>query len=313
MAIDRKQYDGFTVHTDEEYHCFVHINIDNPSLFYEKLFCHFFDETRLLRYTENKTAVSFSPTEANFATLYRKLAVFLDFENEIDYPASLDEDASDAICDEYEVVEQNDTIKIRLDKMGKIGEYIFGTLLSDYFQFECIIPKLNLITDRNMSVYGIDSLYYSPDEKMILLGESKVSKSLENGITMINTSLGSYQQQVEDEFLLILSQRWLRNASGRFGLDFEKPLETSLSMSEFIEKAKIETICIPLFIAHGGDNDTKDIFEKMKKIKKISLYGLETKYISISLPLIDKEKVMEYFAKKLNERRCAYEQAIRHK
>ena len=43
-----------------------------------------------------------------------------------------------------------------------------------------------MITDKNMSVYGIDSLYYSPNEKLILLGESKVSKSLDNGI-FVNT------------------------------------------------------------------------------------------------------------------------------
>lgn len=311
MAIERKKYEGFTVHIDEECSSFVHVDIENPVVFYENIFRHFFDETRLLRYAENKASVSFSPTSANYATLYRKLAVFLDKENEIDLPLSLEKEVIDAICDEYEVVEERGLKKIRLDKMGKIGEYIFGTLLSDYFKFECVIPKLNLITDRNMSVYGIDSVYYSPHEKLVLLGESKVSKSLENGIAMINSSLASYQQQVDDEFTLMLSQRWLRDKMGCFGLDFEEQLETSIKMSDFINKAKIETIGIPIFIAHGGVVDVDDIFEKMKKIKKISLYGLKTEYIIISMPLIDKKAVMECFAKMLVERRRAYEDATR--
>ena len=311
MAIERKKYEGFTVHIDEECSSFVHVDIENPVVFYENIFRHFFDETRLLRYAENKASVSFSPTSANYATLYRKLTVFLDKENEIDLPLSLEKEVIDAICDEYEVVEERGLKKIRLDKMGKIGEYIFGTLLSDYFKFECVIPKLNLITDRNMSVYGIDSVYYSPHEKLVLLGESKVSKSLENGISMINSSLASYQQQVDDEFTLMLSQRWLRDKMGSFGLDFEEQLETSIKMSDFVNKAKIETIGIPIVIAHGGDVDVGDIFEKMKKIKKISLYGLKTEYIIISMPLIDKKAVMECFAKMLVERRRAYEDATR--
>ena len=311
MTVEHKKYEEFTVYIDEDSNSFIHVDIDNPAVFYEKIFCHFFDETRLLRYIENKASVSFFPTAANYATLYRKLAVFLDAENEVEFPSSLAKDALDAIADEYEVVEESGSKKIRLDKIGKIGEYILGTLLSDYFKFECVIPKLNLITDRNMNVYGIDSIYYSPQEKLILLGESKVSKSLENGIAMINSSLTSYQQQVDDEFIFVLNQRWLRDKMGHFGSDFENQLEISLSMSDFVNKAQIETVGIPVFIAHGGDNDVDEIFRKMKKIKRISLYGLKTQYISISLPLIDKKTAMESFVKMLRERREVYESAAR--
>ena len=98
---------------------------------------------------------------------------------------------------------------------------------------------------------------------------------------------------------------------GCFGLDFEDQLETSIKMSDFVNKAKIETIGIPIFIAHGGDVDVGDIFEKMKKIKKISLYGLKMEYIIISMPLIDKKEIMKCFAKMLVERRCLYESAAR--
>ena len=98
---------------------------------------------------------------------------------------------------------------------------------------------------------------------------------------------------------------------GNFGLDFGEQLETSLSMFDFVGKAKIETVGIPVFIAHGGNNDVDDIFKKLKKIKKVSLYGLNMKYIVISLPLVDKEKLMKFFAKMLVERRSAYESAAR--
>ena len=112
-------------------------------------------------------------------------------------------------------------------------------------------------------------------------------------------------------FLLILSQRWLRDKAGSFGKDFEDELEISLSMQDFIDKAKIDTIGIPVFIAHGGNENVDCIFEKMKKIKRISLFGLNIKYISISMPLIDKKEMMQSFAKMLINRRKVYESAAK--
>ena len=41
MAIEIKNYEGFTVHTDGESNSFIHIDINNPKLFYEKIFSHF--------------------------------------------------------------------------------------------------------------------------------------------------------------------------------------------------------------------------------------------------------------------------------
>lgn len=68
-------------------------------------------------------------------------------------------------------------------------------------------------------------------------------------------------------------------------------------MSDFIKKANIEQIGVPIFIAHGGDIDAKTIFQKFKRINKISLYDIETIFISISLPLINKQEFMESFTK----------------
>lgn len=308
MNIIKSEFNDFDVYCLDECHSFYHVNINEES-FYEKMFNYFFDETRLLRYIENKTSIKFKPTLVNYATLFKNLSKFIDEENCVQLPK--DEQAIlDVINEEYKIVEENGEKKIRLDKIGKIGEYIFCNLLSEFFKFECIIPKLALLTDPNMNIYGIDTLFYSSKDNLILFGESKVSKSLKNGITMINRSLSNYQQQVDDE-LVILSERIFRKSMGKFGKHYGKIVDTSLNMCDFISKAHIQKIGIPIFIAHGGQDSPEEILLKLKNIKKIKLYGLETIYISISLPLIDKEKFFNTFTNCLDQRRSVYELAAK--
>lgn len=311
MDIKQSTFESFTVYSCDDITSFIHIDINKPQTFYEKMFTHFFDETRLLRYAENKSNLNFSTTIKNYTALYKKLAIFIDKENDVPIPPSLEPEILDVLKSEYQIVEEDGIKKIRLDKIGKIGEYIFSNFLSEYFKLECIIPKLNLITDPNMNVFGIDTLFYSPTNKLLLLGESKVSNSLDNGISLINQSLSTYQSQVDDEFTLILSQRWLQDKMGTFSDDFGDTIEVSLSMSDFIKKANIEQIGVPIFIAHGGDIDAKTIFQKFKRINKISLYDIETIFISISLPLINKQEFMESFTKAIALRREAYENAVK--
>lgn len=309
MDITKIDFNDFNVYCLDECHSFYHVEI-KEECFYEKMFDYFFDETRLLRYIENKTSIKFKPTLVNYVTLYKNLSKFIDEENCIPLPK--DEQAIlDIINEEYKIIEENGEKKIRLDKIGKIGEYIFCNLLSEFFKFECIIPKLQLLTDPNMNIYGIDTLFYSPANKMILFGESKVSKSLDNGIALINKALTNYQKQVDVEFDLVLSNRWYKNNLGSFEKELGDVVEISLSMSKFIARAGIKTIGVPLFIAHGGKDNLQDIMSKLKKIKKINLYGLETVYISISLPLIDKEKFFKIFTNCLEERRTVYELATK--
>ena len=73
--------------------------------------------------------------------------------------------------EEYTIEEKNGKLKVRIDKIGKIGEYIFTCILNEYFKFQCILPKVHLQTSYNMSIYGIDTLFYSKDKEMLLFGE----------------------------------------------------------------------------------------------------------------------------------------------
>lgn len=310
MEVKKQTFNDFEVYSCDEYTSFVHINITNSKLFYAKMFEYFFDESRLLRYIENKASIFFEPTSANYATLYKKLKIFIDKENHVEFPQNIEKDLLSIISAEHTLVEQNGIKKIQLDKIGKIGEYIFSNILSEYFGYQCIIPKLNMLTDYNMSIFGIDTLFYSHENKLLLLGESKVSKSIENGIALINKSLASYQSQVDDEFELILSQRWLKDKMGYFIDDFGDKIEVSISMSDFIKKASVKKIGIPIFIAHGGNETTQKTFEKLSKIKKVTLYDLETEYIIISLPLIDKDEFIKAFTLAIAERRDLYESNV---
>ena len=310
MALIKKSFDGFNVYSDDELNSFIHVDINDSSKFYKNMFGYFFDEARLLRYAENKSNLTFSPTQANYAALYKKLALFIDKENDVVLPPNLETELGNVIKEEYQIIEVDGKKRIRLDKIGKIGEYIFSNLLSEFFGFECIIPKLNLTTDLNMSIFGIDTLFYAPTQKLILLGESKVSTSLDNGIALINKSLSTYQSQVDDEFTLVLSQRWLFDKMGNFLTEFKDTLETTITMDSFIKKANISQIGIPIFIAHGGDKDVDVIFKKLQKINKTTLYGLNTIYVTISLPLINKMELMNKFTEFIAERREYYKNEI---
>lgn len=303
-------FNDFNVVSIGEKATFLHVNLADDYSFYKSLFEYFFDESRILRYAENKTNLSFSPCAKNYVTLFKHLGYYIDDKSQEKLPENLEADVLQILSDEFGLNDDGmGHLSVRLDKMGKIGEYIFCNLLSEYYGFDCIIPKVHLTTDYNMSVYGIDALFYSSKQDMVLFGESKLSKSLSNGIGLINKSLKTYEKQIRDEFTLMLSNRFLRNNMGIFGDKYSGKIELSLGIEDFIAKADVKRIAIPLFIAHGTDCKPNEIFKQLCSVKKPDFFNLETQYIIISLPLVDKAKMISVFTQGIAERRTFYEQA----
>lgn len=302
------EFNKFKVFSKGEKNSFLHVDLSDDVSFYRGFVKYFLDETRLLRYAENKANLEFSPNRRNYVTLFKHLSHYLDDYNQETLPREIEEDVFRILTDEYQLNDPGDgNLHVRLDKIGKLGEYIFCNLLSEYFGFDCIIPKVHLTTDFNMSVFGIDTLFYSSKNNLILFGESKFSKSLANGIGLINKSLKSYEKQIRDEFILMLSNRFLRNNMGIFGDKYADEIEMSLSIEEFISAAKVQRIGIPLFIAHGTETDIGEIFQRLNNIQHITFLGLETLYIAISLPVVDKSKMISVFTQEIAERRSFYE------
>lgn len=306
-TITSQQFNDFNVFSLDDSNIFIHINLTEDS-FYNGFVKYFLDESRILRYAENKASLAFTPSKRNYATLYKHLGYYIDEYNLEKLPATIEEEVIKILADEYQLNDPGDgNLQVRLDKIGKIGEYLFCNLLSEYFNFNCIIPKVHLTTDFNMSIYGIDTLFYSTENDMILLGESKFSKSLKNGIGLINKSLKTYEQQIKDEFVLILSNRFLKNNMGIFGDKYNDAIELSLSIEEFITNANVKRIGIPIFIAHGTDTDVDGILKQTKSIKQHTFLGVETQYIILSLPIVDKSKLISAFTQEIAERRALYE------
>lgn len=287
---------------------FFHIKFNDTEEFYEGLFEYFFNENKLISYIENKTYLKFSPEKKNFVTLYKNLAAYIDdFYDEIDI-SEIDCEVKKIINDEYETVEEKeDALKIRADKKGKIGEYIFSCLLKEYFKFDCIIPKVHLSTSRNMSVFGIDTLFYSSKDNMLLFGESKISNSLSNGIGLIKESLKGYEKSIQDEYTLILSNRIFKEQLNKFTELFGDISEISIDIYEFIKKANIKKIGIPIFIGHGTEQVVDEIIKKLGTIAEKDMLNLQTIYYFISLPILNKQKFMSIFTKKIKEKRDEYE------
>lgn len=301
------QFENFTIYNEDDKYCFITLDI-NEDTFCESIFNYFFSENNLLSYSNNQKGTHFFPTKRNYSTFYKLLVKFFDKEeiielNKDDYT----EDEIDVLKDEFETEENNNTIKVRLDKIGKIGEYILSTILREYFEFNCVIPKLMLVTNYNMSIYGIDCIHYSSKENLLMFGESKISKSITSGITLINKSLNNYEQSINDELALIIGNSLLEKCMN-LPDEIKAMANESISFHDFITKAQVTKIGIPVFIGHGELTDVSLINEKLKSITKQNFFNLNTCYYVISLPFKDKNTFVNNLIKLIKDKCELYEQ-----
>jgi len=299
-GIKKYKFSNFEVYVLEDNYSFFHIQISDKKEFMKNFAQYLLNYTNLLRYAKNSSNIDFKPTKENYVQLYRRLNLFVDDENIIEYTS--DEEVKSILKHEGELIrEEKEEIEIRLSKIGRMGEYIFHLILSDFFKFDCIIPKISLTTDKNQSVFGIDELFLCEDKKMILFGESKVTKNLSSGISLLKKSLEKYETEIRDEYLLVLLEENLKMKD--FCTVFDNAHKVCITFDEFIKKAEIKSIGIPLFIAHGQEVDSEKILSSLKKrIERKTFFDIETKYYAISLPIIDKNKFVKYLTDEINKK-----------
>lgn len=293
----------FIVHQKDNKYYFVHISI-NKEHFYKLLFNYFFKEERLLKYIENKETIKFKPERKNYVKMYKNLKIFIDEEN-----TQFNEEKFYHELEKFIDIsgkEKNSLIKFRKDKVGKIGEYIFSIILLEYFNMKCIFPKLTMITDPNMSVFGIDTLFYDEKKKMLLFGESKFYSKLKDGVSALKQSLKTYEKQIEDEYILVLSHA--NNYHMPVITDnYIDSIDECYTFKEFIEKEKITNIGIPLFVMHGGDINFEEVISEYNKIESKSFFGLNTVYYCMSLPILSSDDFKAEFLEYVHERIKEYE------
>lgn len=139
-------FNQFNVVSIDEKATFLHVNLNNNDMFYRSFFEYFFDENRILKYAENKSSLTFSPSPKNYATLFKHLAYYIDEYNQKLLPENIEDEVMRILSDEYELNDDGaGHLCIRLDKIGKIGEYIFCNLLSEYYE-DTFELKRRLIT-----------------------------------------------------------------------------------------------------------------------------------------------------------------------
>lgn len=187
--MEQESFGDFIVYNEDKNYTFIHINLRDDDSFYKSIFDYFFNEDRMLTYIENNKSLSFEPSRKNYTILFRELKRYIDNENATISISALDKVIRSVLKNEGMLIKKDGKEFVRKDKIGKMGEYIFSILLRDYFQFDCILPKVHLQTDYNMSIYGIDTVFYSGKNDMLLFGESKFSSNLKNGITLLKNPL----------------------------------------------------------------------------------------------------------------------------
>lgn len=70
-------FDCFKVHLLQDGYSFIHIELEDTPNFYKKLFEYFFDEDKLLKYSEHTSSITFTPTKRNFVTLFKHLKTYI--------------------------------------------------------------------------------------------------------------------------------------------------------------------------------------------------------------------------------------------
>lgn len=308
-----EEFDDFAVYTDENGYSFIYVDFYDEDKLISGLVNYLFDEKNLLSYTNNITKLRLDEDNPRYwAKLYNNISIFLNDSLEKYRLGNESQELMNVIGEEYRLINENGELLVQKDKIGKIGEYAFHILLSQYFGLKCILPKFKCTTDRNMSVFGIDTLFLDIENKIIYFGESKFSKDIEKGIILANRSLKEYEQQIREEYRIVLSSEDAFALSSDFVSLFQDELQTCISFDKFIEVSQITDIGVPIFIAHGkkDEKDTPELYiEKLKKkIDTMSFFGLRTHYILISLPVIDKTKFVEKAIKKVVEKQHEFEQ-----
>ena len=128
-----------------------------------------------------------------------------------------------------------------------------------------------------MSVFGIDTLFLDTKAKIIYFGESKFSADICKGIKLVNRSLKDYEQQILEEYRVVLGPDDAYPLSVEFIEIFGEYKKICISLKKLIEIAKIDTIGVPIFIAHGNCEkaSTPDEFieQMLTKIQKKTFWG----------------------------------------
>lgn len=309
-----KEFDGFNVYYMNEGHSFIYADFNDTEKLIDGLTDYIFNENNLLNYTKRISKVPFTGDVKQYVKLYHNISMFLNAELETLSIGEVTETLKTILGEEYKLIDENGELKVQKDKIGKIGEYTFHLLLTNFFQLDCILPKFCCTTDRNMSVFGIDTLFLDTKEKIIYFGESKFSKDIDNGIALINKSLDLYEQQILEEYRIVLSNEDAFKLSDEFKNLFDENIQICISFLKLIEKANIKSIGIPIFITHGNSkskNSPEMYIEKLTtKIKRHNFFELDTKYILISLPVIDKNRFVELAIKKVVKKQNEYEQQL---
>lgn len=309
MILEEK-FEQFIVYKSDVSNSFLYVDFSNPDRFMDGLSDYVLSEKNLLNYANTMSQTAFTPTLANYKKLYSTLETFLNAEMELLAFDNVSNEVRDTLGNEYTFINKDGKTLVQKDKMGKIGEYIFHVLLTRYFRVSCIIPKFRCTTDRNMSVFGIDALFFDPDKRIIYFGESKVCKTIDNAITLVNRSFADYESQISEEYKLVLSNSDVFRLSEEFQSAFERYTEVCISFEGFMKAASVSQIYVPAFISHGNganNNTPADFLHKMNtKIIRDSFFGLDTKYLFISLPIIDKAKMMNIIMKKVVKKSNEY-------
>ncbi|QVK02062.1 DUF1837 domain-containing protein [Mycoplasma mycoides subsp. capri] len=290
MTID--YFEQFKVYNEEDRFCFLHLDFENENDFLENIVEFIFSEQNLFMYYEDLIEYDSKPTARNYEILYNNISLFLDRE--------IKELVNDKNYENYELL-INDFIAtskyiFKKDKVGKIGEHILHIILKKYFNYKCVIPKFQLITSENMSANGVDALFFKKETNEFLFGESKFVNNLDAGISKANESLAKYPDIIRKEYENLIKQGISLqqfNLNKVFTQLYSEKINTNDKFVDFMNSSNSNMV-ISVLITHGKENNLYKIINDLVRINKIKIdHNINTRYIIMSLPILNKKKFLE--------------------
>ncbi len=176
---------------------------------------------------------------------------------------------------------------------GDLGEYLMSILIEKFIDVSTLISKVSLKTSPKKAAHGNDNIYYDYDKGILYFGESKFYEKTSQALSEAYKSINEHLKE-NKEF------SYIRNHSASFIAENGDKL---LKIENLIENVEIKDVIVEsISFVMSEDKYTEDEYKKllleMEKNKTVD-YDYVHKSKIIFLPIISKDKFLQYFEKKV--------------
>lgn len=188
-----------------------------------------------------------------------------------------------------------------------VAKIILSKIIEEKFEANVFVTKLSHATNRNMKVFGMDTVHFNEKTNTMFYGESKLTNTIDLGLKEHSEELDLIDFKINEECQLlaqfqndIRSSEKIKDEIVDFGI--KMTINRALSFLNLKKEEKPYNVALVFFVAHGENYDYEFITNKVNLFrKKIHLQDIEIN--CVTLPIKDKND----FIKRVEEVISEYE------